>query len=414
MGSAATTDRRLVHQKIYFFLSCAIVFILPLHERYTNIAIVLFALNWIIEGHFKEKARLLKKNFLALTFIGFYGIYLLGLIYTSNFDYAFLDLQIKLPLLLFPLILISARFTERQAYIIENVFITACLVAFTCCMGNAFYKYFYRGIKEFTYIPFSIIMHPGYLSLSINMAVIILLNRLCIRENFSFNKQWWEILAIAALVGFAVMLLARIGVVTVFFSVMAFGSAFIIKRLGLAKGGVILTITIITSFYSISTIPNIKARMNQTIDAIQSELENPDFGKKQEETVNSSQARIYIWQSAWVIIKKNPIIGVGTGDVRDALQESYKENGLMFAIKRRLNSHNQYIQTTVTLGFMGLMGLLACLTFGFLKGIRSKDWIYIGFLGQMALFFLTDSFIEIQVGAVFFSFFNSFLAFRHD
>ena len=57
-----------------------------------------------IRYNFIEKFRLFFRNKPAMILASIYLMHLLGLLYTSNFDYAFKDLRIKMPLLLFPVI----------------------------------------------------------------------------------------------------------------------------------------------------------------------------------------------------------------------------------------------------------------------------------------------------------------------
>lgn len=55
-------------------------------------------------------------NRLALVMVSMYVLHLVGLLYTSDFQYAFKDLRIKLPLLLFPLILSSMKPLNRKQF----------------------------------------------------------------------------------------------------------------------------------------------------------------------------------------------------------------------------------------------------------------------------------------------------------
>ena len=60
-----------------------------------------------IRYNFIEKFRLFFKNKPAVILASIYFLHILGLLYTSNFDYATKDLRIKIPLLLFPVIFSS-------------------------------------------------------------------------------------------------------------------------------------------------------------------------------------------------------------------------------------------------------------------------------------------------------------------
>src|SRR5687767_14823921 len=76
------------------------------------------------DGKFKEKWRHLKSNRRILSFILVYLIFLLGILHTSNFTYAFHDLKIKLPLLVVPPLAYACfPFQKRESkLIVHSVF----------------------------------------------------------------------------------------------------------------------------------------------------------------------------------------------------------------------------------------------------------------------------------------------------
>lgn len=66
-------------------------------------------LAWIIEGDFRQKYRLLKENKIIWIFLILPLLHLIWLINTSDFQYALKDIKIKLPLLVFPLLLGTSK-----------------------------------------------------------------------------------------------------------------------------------------------------------------------------------------------------------------------------------------------------------------------------------------------------------------
>ena len=72
----------------------------------------------------------------------------------------------------------------------------------------------------------------------------------------------------------------------------------------------------------------------------------------------STSIRILVWSFSLNLIKSNPIIGVGTGDIKDELIKLYKKEGYPILVKRQYNSHNQYLQTAAALGIPTLIVLL--------------------------------------------------------
>ncbi len=78
---------------------------------------------WLIDGNLKEKVKNFFSNKIALLLSSVYFLHVLGLIYTSDFEYAFKDLRIKLPLLLLPLLFSTApKFSKNQ---FENVLLAS-------------------------------------------------------------------------------------------------------------------------------------------------------------------------------------------------------------------------------------------------------------------------------------------------
>lgn len=129
-------------------------------------------------------------------------------------------------------------------------------------------------------------------------------------------------------------------------------------------------------------------------------------------SVESSQARILVWQSAWQVIRTSPVIGVGTGDVKDALVAQYAKNNYTGIMKERLNAHNEYLQVTAALGIIGLISLLSCLIVPLYISIKQKRFVYMLFILILLINFLTESILETQGGTIFYGFFNSLLMFN--
>ena len=113
------------------------------------------------------------------------------------------------------------------------------------------------------------------------------------------------------------------------------------------------------------------------------------------------------------IIKKNPILGVGTGDISNAFNDYYEETASKLNEENRLRSHNQYLAITVAFGIIGLLWYLFSLLYP-LSEKKNRNYLYIIFLAIMLLSMLTEDTLETQIGVTLFAFFNSFLVFAND
>ncbi|MCD4746889.1 MAG: O-antigen ligase family protein [Bacteroidales bacterium] len=84
--------------------------------------------NWLLEGNIKQKFQCFFRNEAALALSSVFLLHIIGLIYTTDFDYALKDLRIKLPLIIFPLILSTTKPIERkQFHQLMLIFVAAVL-----------------------------------------------------------------------------------------------------------------------------------------------------------------------------------------------------------------------------------------------------------------------------------------------
>ncbi len=104
-----------VHSKIYFIGLACLAASLPLSVFTTSVFEIILAANWLIEGNFKGKWRKLRERKSLWFILSIYLIFLAGLVFTTDFDYAFHDLRIKLPIFVLALIMgLSEPITSKQ------------------------------------------------------------------------------------------------------------------------------------------------------------------------------------------------------------------------------------------------------------------------------------------------------------
>jgi O-antigen ligase len=133
---------------------------------------------------------------------------------------------------------------------------------------------------------------------------------------------------------------------------------------------------------------------------------------QQENSLDGSMNRVMIWETSLDIIKEHFFWGTGTGDVKDVLISKYKEKNITNAINKKLNAHNQFLQTFIATGFIGFVILILCLLLPALKTFRERDILYFLFIIIIGFNFMFESMLEVQAGVVFYGFFNSMLFFK--
>ncbi len=96
-------------RKYIYFLSIGLLIIgLPFSRALISIGEVAMVIAWLFDRRILEKVKIFLHSKAALAFTAIFFIHIFGLLYTSDFDYALFDIRTKLPLLLFPMIMVSS------------------------------------------------------------------------------------------------------------------------------------------------------------------------------------------------------------------------------------------------------------------------------------------------------------------
>ena len=120
---------------------------------------------------------------------------------------------------------------------------------------------------------------------------------------------------------------------------------------------------------------------------------------------HSVTQRFEFWKAAMGIIKSNPLIGVGTGDMPQAYKDQYVKMKTELTTQYRLRAHNQYLAIAVGLGIPVLCYFLLFLIYSFFFAGNWKDYLFSSFWFIAVLSMLTEDTLETQSGATFFAFF---------
>ncbi|HEY0030062.1 MAG TPA: O-antigen ligase family protein [Bacteroidia bacterium] len=397
-------NRKEFHITAHFYLALLIAFCLPL-ARLTPIFIVLMLLNWSAEGDLKAKMRAVLKNKLAIIFVLFFLMHLVGLIYTSNMDAGLFDVQVKLSLLIFPIILASRPFNSEKVNSIMVAFISGGVVSALIMLSRAIYTYYAFGENNFFYQAFSFLIHPSYLSMYYNLCIAWILVNLLKRENRFEISTFFSIAIIVFFSVINVLLSSKMGLLSML--LIYFGAIiwFIVSRKRYVIGISGLLLMLLISFVTIRYVPAIRDRVNAAVTALSASGDNQAEGE-------STAVRMLIWKAANQVISENLLLGAGTGDARDALVKEYEKRGMTGALEHKLNAHNEFYQVFVSLGIIGFLIFFLCLLFPLGNALKSGDAINILFLLIIILNFLPESMLETQAGVMFYAFFNALFCFK--
>lgn len=384
---------------IHFYLCCAIAFLLNF-KILLPILIILLVINWLSNKSNIQKLRDLEHKKWLLLFISIYVYYVIAMLYTANQSYGWSDLQTKLSLLLFPILFSSFSLTSSEVKNVLLCFIAGSLIASLFLLTRACYLYFTQQLHYFFYTDFSYLVHPSYFGMYINFALVLLFGNL-----LSIESKSARIFGIVFLTFILVLLSSKLALLCTFFIFIYYGAKKIIQTKDYKLGTTSLLVFIAACFVLINSVPELKGRIQNLYIALNTE----NIDKTNSE---SNAVRLLVWDASIDALAKNGIFGAGTGDIKDELYIQYKALGYTGALEHKLNAHNQFLQTGIALGFLGLAILFLQFIYSALFSWKHKNNLYLAFVVLVVVNFLTESMLETEAGVIFIGFFQSFLFFQ--
>ncbi len=380
--------------------------VLPLAPSLAPVCVVITLFLGVMSGEMSfQSFRCLTWKGPLLWMVVFYLWHLVGLEWTTNLDFAALDLGIKLPLLVFPLLgAAGVRSAHRGPAI--RAFIVANILSVGIALGLASYHSLdyvlhvrpdeicsgYTASVPFFASNFSWALHPSYMALYLTMALVLVMNRSSLSG--SSNGRWQVVVLALGVVLCASKAgwtaLAGVGVVELYKALHDPG------RRRRALGVLVLATVSACALYTGSSL--VQERVAQVVGLLGPSSDVPV-------QANSTSDRQQVWSAAMEVIAAQPWLGVGTGDVKDALMAKYDELDYEDPLQKRLNAHDQYLNTAVALGVPAALCLLALILVPLWSARRHGDHAMVALLMLCGFNWSVESMLEVQAGVLFLSFF---------
>jgi O-antigen ligase len=389
------------------------VLLLPVARKIIPTLLVLLFVTWLLEGNFFVKWENFKKTKLALILPAFFVLHILGLCYAGNLKSGFFDLEVKLSLFFIPIVFVSNNeYYKNKINKILLFFIVGNIIEALFCLGGSFINLFYKYSPyvigcfkndpisfindNFTYHFLSKSFHPSYFSMYCALCLQILIYFLYYNIYKSHKKLQYA--SILFFIFFIFLLSSKAGIITI--TILIFVNTFLFFK----KKKVFFVSSLLIFLLTILLFATLK--FNQRIIYIISQLKTTSINEK---NIKTTEDRLLIWYNSIEIIKEHPIIGVGTGNVKDELLEVYRRNNMQKAILNNYNAHNQFLETFIALGFVGFSMLIVILIIPLINAIKKRDVLLLAFIVIISINFMFESMLNTQAGVVFFAFFYSFL-----
>lgn len=510
--------RQKWHNYIFTIALFGVCVGLPFNKVVLSVSGMLLAANWIVEGGFKQKFHNFKEQKVGFLLVFIFLFSAVTLFYSENSVYGLADLRIKLPILLFPIVILSSPVLAKRIYL----YLLLCFV-FTVCLVTVinFAVYEWNNDPLLDVRDMSLFGSHIRLSLLVSFALFaslyLIWDKVFLNKNFEkSNKIVKFTLAIIVLWFLFYTQKAEVltGYFTVFFCALI---AFFWFFANPWKGKMRIVLFSIFSCFMISlffifwnalpipkeTIDNAKLPIN-TIDGdfythdttstimengyyihyfvCRAELESSWRMAKGSELTNQQrdlfpviiryltskglkkdaqgfsqltnhdldnieagipsaiyaqggiraslsrinmelqkhferadpngstiQQRIEYWKAGASIIAKNPIFGVGVGDVQDAFNQEYLNSNSALLNENRLHTHQQYMTFWITGGVLLVLVFVIHIVLTFYLAVLRKSFLLFIFAFICAFSYFFEDTLETQVGATMVAFFTSIL-----
>ncbi|MEI7595018.1 MAG: O-antigen ligase family protein [Bacteroidota bacterium] len=407
----AKKNYSIIIQNLFFAELILLSFLLPInHAAFTIILIptvITSILHYISNGSIEFS---INKRWVFLFILPYLASFI-GFLYSSNKPVALFDLEVKLSILLFPLILFCLPKAENKLKLNSlSAYIIGCFVAVSICFVYATYWFYnvQQDIYCFYYTRFSILFHPTYFSMYLNLAIAILVLKMIngyLNISGLTKLILWGI--IAYFVSAIVLLSSKTGIITLLLILISAIAYIVIARKKYFLALKISTVFIIALIIFFQMVPFSTLRIKTAI------TEFISTKSKGENIENSpSSTRLATWKSSLEIINENFIFGTGNGDAKEHLIEKYKERKAYSAAELKLNAHNQFLQTFVELGLFGFSIFILCLIIPMYFAYKTNNIVYLIFILIFSINILTESMFNTRSGVLFYGFMNSLLFFQ--
>lgn len=395
-----TIYRSLNAKRINLYAAHILVLFLPFYQRFVPLVLAFFLISNLFCHTWNERIFYFKKRkFFIFSFLSLYLLNFIGLIYSSNIDAGLFQLEVQMSLFLVPLIVLTSntinKFTLPE---VLKTYVLGTAFAFLLCLIYASLSFNKDGNPiAFFYTHLSYFMHAGYFSMYINLSISILILLIF----HGRNKVLWMHYILLSFFIVAIYLLSSRTAMIVTTILVSYGILYLVfpKLKWKASFFGLVSSTFLAAFIIYGTINMVSVNRVGNLSQ-ETQNENSSFG-----------SRLAMWKYSIDEIKESPWIGYGTGDAKDVVQERFRSENLEYAVEHNLNVHNEFMQVMLNFGIFGLLALVIPMLWPMYFVQKKGNFLYVLFIGNVALNFMTESALETQAGVVWYAVMWSFIYF---
>jgi len=376
----------------------------------------LFLFSWFY-GKARDKWRVLGQRKEILFMLLFYLLHIVSALLSHNHQEAFRMLVLRLPLLVFPLSLGLVFIRPAVKDRIIQAYGAAVSLGALICTLYAGIRYARTGDGVYLYndsLTEVLDIQSSYYALMVLLAVagfIYLLGK----GYFSGRPGIYVRGGIVLLLIFHFMLASRISLSILYTGLLIVLVSYVVRHRKRALALWLVLGLVAALGLCMKLLPKTMNRFR--------ELEYPSYsftrvapeshynGTLTPDQWNGANIRLAIWKCGWEVTRKHWLTGVQLGDKQDSLMGMYKENGFTFALERKRNMHNNYLDIFCAFGVVGIvLFLLGYLVIPLWKAARTGDMLGLALLLAMGVSMAVESYFDRSLGCLLMGFFFSFIA----
>lgn len=331
----------------------------------------------------------------------FFILTLVSTLYSEDKVEAFKMAGRMLPFVLFPFMFSIFQLKDKSYLIFIKIYVfwmlLLCLYSHSQVLiklyqsndilFNIFNSYYsYLSLSEET-----IGLHSTYYAYYIIIAVVFL-TKFLIDEKNKIVKFFY-ILLIGYFTFFVFHLSARLPIATLFLFYNMAIIYYFVRQKKVLRGVFFLLLLYFISSIVIYNVRITRYRFQHLIGFTYSD------GTRHDDGIN----KLLQWRAS-ITANNNMLFGNGIGDADQAIYDAYLHYGLDYYFEKKYNAHNQFIQTFVSMGFVGACYLLFLFFYYFRYFYKNKQVIPAVLLILMFVLYQTESYLQRHNGIVMFLF----------
>lgn len=390
--------KKLNLEKTYQYLLIILAFLMPISVFGANLIIVFICLIWLLSGDYKYKLSLVFTNKLLFASFIFFLLHVLGLLWTDDLSWG-LHIVHKMWyfFLLLPVLYSIVKKYNVRFYLNSFLIAMSIVVSLSYLIWFEIIPPFYNATITNPTPFMNHISHNPVLAFTIYLVG----NEVLFNKKISQFMRYILIFFLFAMIFNMFITGGRAGQVMFFAAI----SILTFQKFWAHKLKAILIISIVISsisFIAYEASPIFKSRVNSVFT---------DISKFENDKHSSVGLRIAYAINSWEIVKKNPLIGIGTGDFPS---EIAKINNKSPDLGRpSTNPHNMYLLVLTQLGLIGLLSFMFIFYYQFKISLSSNNYfsrnVGVALPIMFLIIMLSDSYLLGHFTSLVFIFFSSFL-----